>query len=66
MSLFHQVILKGKTQQFIKTIKYKTFAIGAYMVKSGNLRILKLFLAMKRDGNGSKANGHLHLFTKLQ
>ncbi len=48
MSLFHQVILKGKTQQFIKTIKYKTFAIGAYMVKSGNSRILKLSLAMKR------------------
>jgi hypothetical protein len=48
MSLFRQVILKEKTQKFLKTIRYKTFAIGAYMVKSGNSRILKLSLAMQR------------------
>lgn len=48
MSLFRQVIIKGKTQQFLKTIRYKTFAIGAYMVKEGNSRILKLSLAMQR------------------
>lgn len=48
MSLFRQAILKGKTQQFLKTIRYKTFAIGAYMIKDGNSKILKLSLAMKR------------------
>lgn len=48
MSLFRQAILKGKTQHFLSTIRYKTFAIGAYMVKSGNARILKLSLAMSR------------------
>ncbi len=48
MSLFRQVILKGKTQQFLKTLRYKTFAIGAYMVKDGNSKILKLSLAMQR------------------
>jgi len=48
MSLFRQAILGGKTQHFLKTIRYKTFAIGAYMVKSGNSRILKLSLAMQR------------------
>lgn len=48
MSLFRQAILGGKTQQFLKTIRYKTFAIGAYIIKDGNARILKLSLAMKR------------------
>jgi Transposase DDE domain group 1 len=48
MSLFRQAVLKGKTQQFLKTIRYKTFAIGAYMIKEGNSRTLKLSLAMQR------------------
>lgn len=48
MSLFRQVVIKGKTQQFLKTLRYKTFAIGAYMVKDGNTKILKLSLAMQR------------------
>jgi hypothetical protein len=48
MSLFRQVVVKGKTQQFLKTLRYKTFAIGAYMVKDGNIKILKLSLAMQR------------------
>lgn len=48
MSLFRQAVIKGKTQQFLKTIRYKTFAIGAYMIKEGNSRILKLSLAMQR------------------
>jgi hypothetical protein len=48
MSLFRQAILGGKTQHFLKTIRYKTFAIGAYMIKDGSAKILKLSLAMKR------------------
>jgi len=48
MSLFRQAVIKGKTQQFLKTLRYKTFAIGAYVVKDGNSKILKLSLAMQR------------------
>lgn len=48
MSLFRQTIINEKTQKFLKTIRYKTFAIGAYMIKDGNSRILKLSLAMQR------------------
>jgi hypothetical protein len=29
-------------------MRYKLFAIGSYMIKNGNHRILKLSLAMKR------------------
>ena len=48
MSLFRQVILQEKTQPKLSTLRYKLFAIGGYMVKEGNNRILKLSLAMKR------------------
>lgn len=48
MSLFRQAVLGTKVQHFMKTLRYKVFAIGAYMVKDGNSRILKLSLAMKR------------------
>lgn len=48
MSLFRQVILGGQSQPFLKTIRYRAFAIGAYFIKDGNSRILKLSLAMKR------------------
>lgn len=32
----------------MKTLRYKVFAIGGYMIKDGNKKILKLSLAMKR------------------
>jgi hypothetical protein len=32
----------------MKTLRYKVFAIGGYIVKNGNQRMLKLSLAMKR------------------
>lgn len=48
MSLFRQVILQEKTQPKLSTLRYRLFAIGGYMVKEGNNRILKLSLAMKR------------------
>jgi hypothetical protein len=48
MSLFRQVILQEKTQPKLSTLRYRLFAIGGYMVKEGNHRILKLSLAMKR------------------
>jgi hypothetical protein len=48
MSLFRQAVLGTKVMHFMKTLRYKVFAIGAYMIKNGNTRILKLSLAMKR------------------
>jgi len=48
MSLFRQAVLGTKVQHFMKTLRYKVFAIGGYMVKDGNKRILKLSLAMGR------------------
>jgi hypothetical protein len=32
VSLFRQIILKGKTPPFLSTIRYSAFTIGAYMV----------------------------------
>jgi hypothetical protein len=37
-----------KVQHFMKSLLYKVFAIGGYMVKNGNSRILKLSIQMKR------------------
>lgn len=48
MSLFRQAVVGGKVQHYMKTLRYKVFAIGAYMIKDGNSKILKLSMAMKR------------------
>ena len=48
MSLFRQAILNTKTHKQLKTLRYRVFAIGSYITKDGNNRILKLSLAMKR------------------
>ncbi|MEN6488418.1 MAG: IS1380 family transposase [Smithella sp.] len=48
MSLFRQSILGSKVQHKLSTLRYRLFAMGGYMVKDGNSRILKLSLSMKR------------------
>lgn len=48
MSLFKKTIIKGQSSQRLKTIRYKLFAMGGYIVKNGNQRIIKLALAMKQ------------------
>jgi len=48
MSLFRQVVLQSRVQPQLKTMRFKVFAIGSYIVTNGNERILKLSLAMKR------------------
>ena len=48
ISLFRKVVLGQKVHQQMKTLRYNVFAIGGYIVKNGNQRILKLSLAMKR------------------
>ena len=42
--------MQTKTHTQLKTLRYRVFAIGSYIVKNGNERILKLSLAMKRRG----------------
>lgn len=48
MSLFRQVILQDKRQPMMATVRYKVLAAGAFMVKDGNRKILKLSMSMKR------------------
>ncbi|MDI6766621.1 MAG: IS1380 family transposase, partial [Bacteroidota bacterium] len=48
MSLFRQVILQSNVQPTLKTMRYRVFAIGSYMVVEGNAKILKLSMAMRR------------------
>ena len=48
MSLFKQAVLKSDKLHQLKTLRYKIFAIGGYITKSGNRKILNLSLSMKR------------------
>lgn len=48
ISLLRQVLLNTKVENRMKTLRYQVFAIGGYVVKNGNQRLLKLSLAMKR------------------
>lgn len=48
MSVFRQFILNSKVQHTLSTLRYKTFAIGAYFQKKNQKYILKLSLNMKR------------------
>lgn len=48
MSLFRQIIINSETQQRLSVLRFKAFAIGAYLVKDGRNIVLKLSLALKR------------------
>jgi len=48
MSLFKQAVLQSDKLHQLKTLRYKIFAIGGYITRSGNQRILNLSLSMKR------------------
>lgn len=48
MSLFKQTVLKSDTLPQLKTMRYRIFAIGGYITRSGNQHILNLSLSMKR------------------
>ena len=48
MSLFRQFILSSKVQHTLSTLRYRTFAIGAYFKKQKQKYVLKLSLNMKR------------------
>jgi len=48
MSLFRHFIIRSDVQRRLSTLRYNTFAIGAYLVKDGNQIILKMALTLKR------------------
>lgn len=48
MSLFRQFILQEKTQKRLSTLRYRTFAIGAYFEKVNDQTVLKIALIKKR------------------
>lgn len=48
MALFRQFLLNSKVQHTLSTLRYKTFAIGAYFQKTNGKYTLKLSLNMKR------------------
>jgi hypothetical protein len=48
MSLFRQYVSNSGVQHRLSTLRFNTFAIGAYFTKQGNDIILKLSLALKR------------------
>jgi hypothetical protein len=48
MALFRQFIINTKIQHRLSTLRFKTFAIGAYFVKEDDQVILKLALNLKR------------------
>lgn len=47
-SLFRQMVLHTPVHEQMKTLRYRVFNIGGYIVKNGNQSILKLSLSMKR------------------
>jgi hypothetical protein len=48
MSLFRIAILKAPVQPQLKTLRYKIFAVPAYITKNGNQRILNMAIVMER------------------
>ncbi|UKJ06955.1 IS1380 family transposase [Solitalea lacus] len=48
MAIFRQFILQSKVQHTLSTLRYKTFAIGAYFEQDGDRMILKMALHLKR------------------
>ncbi|MEY2829595.1 MAG: hypothetical protein RIQ33_1453 [Bacteroidota bacterium] len=48
MSLFRTFVLQEKTQKTLTTLRYRTFAIGAYFEKQNGKLVLKIALNKKR------------------
>ena len=48
MSLFRKFVLQEKTQKTLSTLRYRTFAIGAYFEKVNDKLVLKIALNKKR------------------
>jgi uncharacterized membrane protein YbhN (UPF0104 family) len=48
MSLFRTFVLQDKTQKTLSTLRFRTFAIGAYFEKLNGKLVLKIALSKKR------------------
>ena len=48
MSLFRTFVLQEKTQKTLTTLRYRTFAIGAYFEKQNDKLVLKIALNKNR------------------
>lgn len=48
MSLFRLIVLQDKVQRRLSTIRYRTFAVGAYFEKVNDTMVLKIALHKKR------------------
>lgn len=48
MSLFRQVVLRERDQAMLSTLRFKCFALGAWVVKHAQQRVLKIALARER------------------
>jgi len=48
MNLFRRFIMNDKVQKRLSTLRYNTFAIGAYLTKKGRYTILNLALKLKQ------------------
>ena len=48
MALFRMFVLQEKTQKTLSTLRYRTFAIGAYFEKMNGNLVLKIALNKKR------------------
>jgi hypothetical protein len=51
MALFRTFVLQEKTQKTLSTLRYRTFAIGAYFEKLNDKLVLKIALS-KKEGRG--------------
>ena len=61
MSLFRHIVLQTKTQNTLSTLRFKCFAIGSWISKHSNKKVLKLSVSGQRrvwlDGLFSKVGG---------
>jgi len=48
MSIFRMFVLQEKTQKTLSTLRYRTFAVGAYFEKANDKLVLKIALNKKR------------------
>ncbi len=62
MALFRTFILQEKTQRTLSTLRYRTFAIGAYFEKINGKIVLKIALNKKRRAWFSGIWNHSKLF----
>lgn len=62
MALFRTFVLQEKTQRTLSTLRYRTFAIGAYFEKVNGSLVLKIALSKKRRAWFSGLWNYLKVF----